>query len=293
VSDDRPLAGRHALITGGSLGLGAEIAAYFVRAGASVMLCARDAAALEARREALQALAGPGQRVLAQAADVARGEDVRALFEAVERSFPRLDILVNNAGIHGPLGRLEDCDAEAWMAAVGVNLFGTMRCCQEALRMMRAAGGGKIINLSGGGATAPMPQMSAYAASKAAVVRLTETLAVEAAGSGIDINAVAPGALMTRLLDEVIEAGPERVGAVHHQRILRVREEGGTPPAVAAGLCVFLASAASDGITGKLISAPWDKWRDWPAHLDELARSDAYTLRRIAGRERGMAWGDV
>jgi len=62
---------------------------------------------------------------------------------------------------------------------------------------------------------------------------------------------------------------------------------------VAAGLCVFLASAASDGITGKLISAPWDRWWDWPAHIEELSRSDAYTLRRIAGRERGMGWGDV
>ena len=289
----RPLDGRHALVTGGSLGLGAEIAAHFVEAGASVMICARDALALEERRAALAALARPGQAVLAEIADVARAEDVQALFAAAERDFPCLDILVNNAGVHGPLGRLEECDPEAWIAAVGVNLFGAMRCCREALRLMRAAGRGKIINLSGGGATAPMPHMSAYAASKAAVVRLTETLAVEAAGCGIDINAVAPGALLTRLLDEVIAAGPERVGAAHHERILRAREEGGTPPAIAARLCVFLASAASDGITGKLISAPWDRWQDWPAHLDELGGSDVYTLRRIAGRERGMSWGDV
>ena len=158
---------------------------------------------------------------------------------------------------------------------------------------MRRAGYGKIINLSGGGATAPLPYLSSYAAAKAAVVRLTETIARETAEAKIDINAVAPGALATRLLDAVTDAGPERVGSDFHHRMLKVREDGGTPLAVGARLCVFLASAISDGITGKLISAPWDRWQDWPAHLEELRESDAYTLRRITGRDRGMPWGDV
>jgi hypothetical protein len=120
-----------------------------------------------------------------------------------------------------------------------------------------------------------------------------ETLALEAADAGIDVNAVAPGALATRLLRQAIEAGPEHVGAALHRRMLRIRDGGGTPLSVGARLCVFLASAASDGITGKLISAPWDRWQDWPQHLEELRGSDVYTLRRITGRERGMPWGDA
>ncbi|MGG5821406.1 SDR family NAD(P)-dependent oxidoreductase [Falsiroseomonas sp. HW251] len=287
------LEGRFAVVTGASLGLGAELARHFVAEGASVMLCARGAAPLEAIRTELAAGAAPGQQVLARAADIGRPSDVAALFDAAFAAFPRVDVLVNNAGIHGPLGRLEEIDAEAWMAAVNVNLFGPLHCCRAALPAMRRAGYGKIINLSGGGATAPMPFMSAYAASKAALVRLSETLAVELAGTGIDVNAVAPGAMATRLLDEVLEAGATRVGEDYHRRVQQIREKGGTPPAVAAALCVFLASAESDGITGKLISAPWDRWRDWPRHLDELRGSDVYTLRRIAGRDRGMTWGDA
>jgi NAD(P)-dependent dehydrogenase (short-subunit alcohol dehydrogenase family) len=287
------LKGRFAVITGASLGLGAELARHFVAAGASVMLCARGAAALDAIRAELEAMAGPGQQVLAQPADMARPADVDALFDAALSAFPRVDVLVNNAGVHGPLGRIEEINAEAWMAAVNVNLFGPLHCCRAVLPAMRRAGYGKIINLSGGGATAPMPFMSAYGASKAALVRMSETLAVELAGSGIDVNAVAPGAMATRLLDEVIEAGATRVGEDYHRRVQLIRAQGGTPPAVAAALCVFLASAESDGITGKLISAPWDRWRDWPQYLDALRVSDVYTLRRIAGRDRGMEWGDV
>jgi len=287
------LQGRYALITGASLGLGAEIARHFVAAGASVMLCARGAEPLQAIRAELSARLQPGQQLSTHVADVAVQQDVAALFRATLAAFPRLDILVNNAGIYGPMGRLEDVAISDWVAALGINLFGTMHCCHAALPVMRRAGYGKIINLSGGGATAPLPYLSSYAAAKAAVVRLTETLALEAADANIDINAVAPGALATRLLDDVTNAGPERVGREFHQRMLKIREDGGTPLAVGAQLCVFLAAAASDGITGKLVSAPWDRWQDWPQHLAALRSSDVYTLRRITGRERGMPWGDV
>src|SRR5206468_11879378 len=105
-----------------------------------------------------------------------------------------------------------------WVHAIHINLLGTVYCCRAALPLMRRAGAGKIITLSGGGATAPLPRISAYAASKAAVVRFTETLAEELRGTGIDVNAVAPGALNTRLLDEVLAAGPGRVGQQFYER---------------------------------------------------------------------------
>ena len=142
----------------------------------------------------------------------------------------------------------------------------------------------------GGGATAPLPNISAYAASKAAVVRLTETLAEEVKSLGIDINAVAPGALNTRMLEEVLKAGPNKVGTSLYQKALKQQEDGGAPPEKAAELCLFLASSQSDGITGKLLSALWDGWANFDTHQEDIRNSDIYTLRRIIPKDRGMDW---
>jgi 3-oxoacyl-[acyl-carrier protein] reductase len=162
--------------------------------------------------------------------------------------------------------------------------------CREVLPAFRRQGYGKIINLSGGGATAPLPNMSAYAASKAAVVRFTETLAEETREARIDVNAIAPGALNTRLLEEVLAAGPERVGRAFYERSLKQRDTGGVPLEKGAELAVFLASAASDGITGRLLSAVWDDWANLPARRDVLAQTDVFTLRRIVPEDRREKW---
>ncbi len=156
----------------------------------------------------------------------------------------------------------------------------------------RRRGWGKIVNLSGGGATAPLPRLSAYAASKAAVVRFTETLSEELRGTHIDVNTVAPGALNTRLLDEVIAAGPDKVGKTFYERSLRQKADGGAPLEKGAALCAFLLSAESDGITGRLLSAVWDPWSDLPGRRAELDESDIYTLRRIVPKDRGRDWGE-
>jgi NAD(P)-dependent dehydrogenase (short-subunit alcohol dehydrogenase family) len=285
------LSGRAAIVTGGSHGLGLEIARTYLEAGARVVVCARDTAALDrARRELESVAAGPGL-VATAPVDVSEPESVeRLVADALER-FSRIDALVSNAGVYGPKGRAEDVAWDEWEHAIRVNLFGSVLCCRAILPHFRANGYGKIVQLSGGGATSPLPRRSAYAASKAAVVRFAETLAEELRGTGIDVNAIAPGALNTRLLDEVLEAGPERVGASFYERALEQRSSGGTPLAVAARLAVFLASAASDGITGKLISAPWDPWEELPSHEEDLGGTDVYTLRRIVPGDRGLDWG--
>ncbi len=178
-----------------------------------------------------------------------------------------LEILVCNAGVYGPKGAFQEGDWTEWSRAVEINLMGTVLPCRQVLPHFIQRHSGKIILLSGGETTKPLPYLSAYAASKAAVVRFGETLAEELRGSGIDINAVAPGALNTRLLDEVLESGPEKVGRSFYEQALRQKETGGTPLDRGASLCVFLASSASDGITGKLISAVWDPWESLPEHL--------------------------
>lgn len=286
------LKGRNAIITGASQGLGAEIAHAYVVAGASVVLCARSAASVEAVAEKLRSLATEEQQVVALAADVSRPDEVDALVATAIDRLGHIDILVNNAGIYGPAGSLEDVDWEQWVDAIQINLMGTVYPCRAILPHMKARGYGKIVNLSGGGATQPLPRLSAYAASKAAVVRFTETLAEEVRGTGIDANAVAPGALATRLMDQVIDAGPDCVGAAFHARMIKIREEGGTPLEVPAALCVYLGAATSDAITGRLLAAVWDPWQTLHERKEELEGSDIYTLRRILPHERGKAWGD-
>jgi len=278
------LAGRGALIAGASQGLGKEIAAAYLRAGASVAICARDAATLEAARTEL----APLGRVIARPCDISKPDDVDALVAWAIAELPALDVLVNSAGIYGPMGAIEDTEWAAWRQAIEIDLFGAVLLCRAIVPHCKRLGHGKIIQLSGGGATAPMPRLTAYATAKAAVVRFCESLALELAAHRIDVNCIAPGALNTRMLDEVLAAGPEKVGAEFYARSIKQRDSGGAGLERGAELAVFLASSASDGITGRLLSALWDPWRELPSHRDELA--DIYTLRRITARERGKDW---
>ena len=280
------LAGRAALITGASQGLGREIAAAYLRAGARVMICARDAAALEATRAELAPLGS----VLAHPCDISKPDQVAALVAAAVAAFPELDILVNSAGIYGPKGAIEDNAWDAWVQAIEINVFGAVLLCRAIVPHLKQRGRGKIIQLSGGGATTPMPRLTAYATAKAAVVRFAESLALELAGDKIDVNSIAPGALNTRMLDEILEAGPAVVGEDFYQRSLVQKASGGAGLEKGAALAVFLGSEASDGITGRLISAVWDPWAELPARKDELAKSDIYTLRRIVPGDRGKKW---
>jgi 3-oxoacyl-[acyl-carrier protein] reductase len=284
------LTGRSAIITGANQGLGQAIATGFVRAGASVLLVARGADRLAEVQRQLAAGARPGQVVAAFPGDVSCSDTCRKVVDHARKVLPGLTALVNNAGIYGPMGPVEENDWDAWVQAVQINLFGTVLMCRAVLPHLRAVGYGKVINISGGGATAPLPRLSAYAASKAAVVRFTETLAEEVRDAGIDVNSIAPGALNTRLLDEVLAAGPDQVGKAFYERAARQKTEGGVPPEKGAALAVFLASAASDGITGRLLSAVWDDWAGLPGRRADLARSDVFTLRRIVPQDRGYQW---
>jgi NAD(P)-dependent dehydrogenase (short-subunit alcohol dehydrogenase family) len=285
------LQGRCAVITGAGQGLGEAIAEHYVSEGASVLLCDRSGA-VESVRVRLAAVAGKDQKVIAVTCDIAKPKDLEALFRRALADLPPIDILVNNAGVHGPLGHIEDIDWGQWVDAVSINLLGTVYACRLAVPVFKSRGYGKIINLSGGGATVPLPGISAYAASKAALVRFTETLAEELKDYRIDVNALAPGALKTRIMAGFVAAGPEKIGVEFHRRISELSAQGGTPLSVGARCCVYLGSAESDGITGKLVAAQWDPWPDFQSHMADLKGSDIYTLRRIIPKDRGKPWGD-
>jgi len=285
------LAGRNAIITGANRGFGLEIAKKFVAEGASVVICGRDADQVERAVEVLRRDSTSKQTVIGLPLDVSKEENVKQMINTAIDALGRIDIVVNNAGVYGPKGLIEDVNSDEWVSAIHINLLSVFFTCKWILPHMKKNNAGKIINLSGGGATAPLPRISAYAASKAAVVRLTETLAEECREYAIDINAVAPGALNTRLLEEVLESGPDAVGKAFYEKALKQKNDGGTPLGLGAELCVYLASPASNGITGKLISAPWDPWRNLAQYRDDLRDSDIYTLRRIVEKDRGKNWG--
>jgi len=286
------LAGRQAIITGANQGFGLEIARKFVFAGADLMLCARNASMLEEACGELVGMASSGQKIVTQVADVSVESDVRSVVAQTLKLLGGCQILVNNAGVYGPKGEIESVEWADWMKAIEINVYGSVLMTRAVLPHFKAQGYGKLIQVSGGGATNPLPRISAYAVSKAAIVRFAETLAEEVRGTGIDVNCIAPGALNTRMLDEILQAGPDKVGQAFYERSVKQKETGGAPLNKGADLALFLASSASDGITAKLISAVWDNWADWPKHLNELSKSDVYTLRRITGRDRGFVWGD-
>ncbi|MBE0643771.1 MAG: SDR family oxidoreductase [Bacteroidetes bacterium] len=268
------------LVTGGGRGIGAAIAEAFARTHARVVITGRSTSALTAQEDVLREAGAAA--VLGVTADISQAEQVDHLYQTIHDAFGAVDVLVANAGVQGPIGPLEDASPEDFAEALAVNLTGTWLCMRSAILDMKAKHRGKIITLSGGGATGPRERFAAYAASKAAVVRLTETAAAELRSHHIDVNAIAPGAVNTRMLDEVLAAG-DRAGAELTGARDRA-EKGGTPPDRAAELAVFLASSFSDGITGKLLSAVWDPWQD--AAFAERLRSDPdfCTLRRIDGK---------
>ncbi len=204
---------KRAIITGGSQGLGEAIARHFLREGASIVICARDGRKLAETRDRLAALATDGQRVLARTCDVSDETEVSALAEFALAELGSVDILVNNAGVYGPMGPTESVDLAEWRRALDINLFGVLLPARALMPHFKKAKAGKIVVISGGGATNPLPNISAYAASKAAVVRLMETLAEELKPFRVDVNAIAPGALATRLVDEVLAARPGKSGS--------------------------------------------------------------------------------
>jgi NAD(P)-dependent dehydrogenase (short-subunit alcohol dehydrogenase family) len=227
------------VITGGSMGLGLALAEHFREQGATVVTCARSGD-------------------VTQVVDVSHPWGVELLFQRVQWDYGRIDAVICNAAIYGPVAPLEETPWDEWWKALEINLLGTVLCCKEAVRVMRHQGWGKIVTLSGGGVK-PQPNCTAYNASKGAVLRFTEALGADLVGTGIDVNAVAPGVLDTRM---------------------RLRSPMPEDPqanmAKAVGLIDWLCSHASDGVTGRLFSATWDHWWDL-GHLYD----DSYKMRRV------------
>lgn len=275
------------VVTGGTHGIGAAVVEIALQSGALVTLCARTRTDVHAAIDAF-ASKGDGDRVHGVVADVSRPEDVGSLFAEATSRFGPIDGVVHAAAVIGPIGRAGDLDPTAWWDAVRVDLFGSYLVIAEACRRMDGRGG-RIVAFSGGGATMPFANYSAYAASKAAVVRLVESIALEYREAGIALNAVAPGFVATRMHDATLAAGAA-AGAEYLERTRREIGAGGSPPELGARCACFLLSDEARGINGRIISAVWDDWETLPSRIDEIADTDAFTLRRIVPRDRGHDW---
>lgn len=279
---------KFALITGGTKGLGALLLRRFWLEGYSLGVVARNH--IEIQKGLLDLPKREGQIALPLACDLSDPKQISDLIERIKIEIPRLGVLINNAAIQGPIGALPQNDPMLWQKTIQVNLLAPVALCHGLISIMDPRGG-SIINLSGGGATDPRENFSAYATSKAGLVRFSETIAQELKSKNIRVNCIAPGAMKTAMLNEVLD---EKLAAGEREffSAKKVFEGGGASMDRVADLALFLAGNSSSGITGKLISAIWDRWEQWPAHLNELSSSDAYTLRRITGRDRGLTWGD-
>ena len=267
-----------AIITGAGRGIGRGIATAFAREGARLVLVSRTAAQIE---QAAQEARGAGADAMAVPADITVPLDVRRIVDLAIERYSRVDVLVNNAGLLGPLGPFADNDMEHWAETMRVNVIGLAACCSAVLPGMIRQGGGKIINLSGAGVARPSQTLSAYGTSKAAVIRFTETLALEVRRHHIWVNALGPGQIDTELLEPVIHAEDGAVDADFSANVRRTKSGHGASLDNAAALAVWLASSESDGLTGRMISATQDDWRALGPRIPEIMDSDRHTLRFV------------
>lgn len=276
-----PLLNKKAIISGASKGLGAAIARSFVQSGASIAICARNKDLLLKKQRELKKIALNKAKVLAVPTDISSPKQVAHFVRQARLGLGSIDILIANAGTYGPIGLLESVDWKLWSKTIDTNLKGVVLQCRQVIPLFKKQGRGKIIIISGGGATKPMPNFTAYSASKAGLVRFSETLAIELQPYHIDVVAVSPGALNTDFLEQVLKAGRKKVGENFYQKSLAQKKSGGSSLELAAQLCVYLASEKTKGITGKLISAVWDPWQSLHQYYSRIAEKDTYTLRRI------------
>ncbi len=266
------------VVTGSSSGIGRALVERLLARGHRVWGAARS-------DQTDFAVHHPGFNAIR--ADVADWERMQAAAAGVAAEVPAVDGFVACAGVQGEIGRALETDPAAWSATVRANLDGTYFALRAFAPLLRAAPRrAKIVCFSGGGATKARGNFSAYGAAKTAIVRLVETIAEEERGAKLDINALAPGAINTRLTDEVLALGPAVVGEAEFAAAQRQKAAGGGSLEGALDCVEWLLSPESDGISGRLISAPWDPWKTFATRREELAASDLYTLRRITPEDR-------
>lgn len=271
------------IITGASRGLGFQIASSFYQHGARVILSSRKKEELDdAAKKIIQLDSSHKENILTFQSDVSLKKDCNDLASFAIDQFGKITTLINNAGIYGPKGRFDELNEDDFHQVMNINFYGSMYMIKACMKYFLENNKGSVIQLSGGGATKALKNISGYSASKTAIVRLIENLAIDYFDTNIRFNSVAPGAINTSMLDEIIDAGPDKVGQEYYTKSLNQLKNGGADPRIAASLCLYLASESSAGINGRVISAIWDKWDNFPENLSLFEEDEnLFRLSRI------------
>jgi NAD(P)-dependent dehydrogenase (short-subunit alcohol dehydrogenase family) len=265
--------GLNVIITGAGRGVGKRLAIGFAARGAKVGLVARTAAELDLTDLEIKHNGGISHKL---AADVRDFERLSGVVDLMRHRHGALHVLVCAAAIQGPIGPFHKTTIKAWTDTIETNLMGVVNCCRAVVPKMIENRRGKIILMAGGGAASPRPNFTAYACSKAAVVRFAESLAEELGEHNIQVNSMSPGGTYTNMTDEILNAG-EAAGWREIEVAEKVQQTGGVKPERQIDLACFLAAQASNHISGKFLHVD----DDWRRLENATLAPDLFTLRRL------------
>lgn len=282
--------GKNIFITGANQGLGLSTALHFASLNSNLILCGRNKIKNNKALKILKKVTS--KEIIFENLDISNKKKFDFFFKKVEKKFKKIDILISNAGIYGPKGFSETLPWKDWKKTIDINLMGNIYVINKLIKHFKKNKWGKIIQISGGGAASSFPMFCPYSVSKAGIVRFIENISIEAKKYNVYANSIAPGPINTRMLNEVLKAGPKKVGIEFYNKSLSQLKSGGTDISKIVSLIHYLADKTGDGISGKLISVQWDNWKNFHKKKTILKNSDVGTLRRIAGRDRNLIFFD-
>jgi NAD(P)-dependent dehydrogenase (short-subunit alcohol dehydrogenase family) len=280
------------IITGASQGLGLEISKSLLLADYNIAICSKNNRRLIKAYNYLLNFKKKDQKIFFKSLDISNQKQVASFIKLSILKFGKIYGIVNNAGILGPIGKFEKLDIKKWKKTIDVNLYGSLYTILSLIPHFKKNKKGKIIQLSGSGALSPMQNFTAYSASKAAIVRFADTIALELKDYNIQINSIAAGPINTKILDEIIKTGAKKVGNFYNKNIQKQTENGGLPLVKVTELVSYLLEDESKFINGKIISPKWDNWEKWKKNKKFFKNTEVFTLRRLKGKDRNYSKGD-
>ena len=284
---------KNIIITGGSDGFGFELVKNFILQNHNVITCARNNKKLKLAKQKIEKIKLNSEQIfIISKVDISNINEAKKFIKLSKQKFKKVDILINNAGIIGDIGSFEKTEFKKWFKALEVNLFGSIYLIKFLLPHFKKQKKGKIIQLSGGGASRAMVNFTSYSVSKTAIVRFVENLSLELKKYNIDINAISPGPMYTNMIDEILKTKKNNVGTKNYNNNLKIKKNNVDSYRKPIELVNFLISNKSDGISGKMISAIWDNYKIWPKYKNKINKKELYVLRRITGSMYKFKKGD-
>ncbi|NHZ85960.1 MAG: SDR family NAD(P)-dependent oxidoreductase [Planctomycetia bacterium] len=275
-----------AIITGGGRGIGKAIAERFAQEGCNLMLVSRTKSELEETAESIKQQFSVN--VSSYQTDIGIEDEVESMVLQTIQEFDKIDILVNNAAIIGPMGEISKINGQKFLSTLKNNIGGTVFCTKAVLPYMKSQKLGCIINLSGGGGLYPLPYYDAYSASKAAIVRLTENFALELEKYNVNVTAISPGAVNTKMFDEQLKVDKNSIGEKNWLELQDRLFSGGAPIDKAPELALFIACQNRKEFNGRVISAIWDDWENISNQKEKIIDTDIFQMRRIVPKDRDL-----